>query len=94
MKRRKSPFAVGATKKVPVGDEKDCFILRHSHKSGLVCIYRLVVCASPCTPRPFNSPVGGGGTTKAFSSTSFLGSTTCMLSPADTISSFTASKTE
>ena len=45
-------------------------------------------------PRPFNSPVGGGGTTKAFSSTSFLGSITCMLSPADTISSFTVSKTE
>lgn len=43
---------------------------------------------------PFNSPVGGGGTTKAFSSTSFLGSITCMLSPADTISSFTVSKTE
>lgn len=44
--------------------------------------------------RPFNSPVGGGGTTKAFSSTSFLGSITCMLSPADTTSSFTISKTE
>lgn len=44
--------------------------------------------------RPFNSPVGGGGSTKAFSSTSFLGSITCMLSPADTVSSFTVSKTE
>lgn len=52
------------------------------------------MCASPCMPRPFNSPVGGGGTTKAFSSTSFLGSITCMLSPADTVSSFIVSKTE
>lgn len=87
--------AVGTTKKILVGDKKDGFILmyRCSHNSGLACIYRLAVFASPCMPRPFNSPVGGGGTTKAFSSTSFLGSFTCTLSPADTISSFTVFKT-
>lgn len=92
---RGNPLCSYSHRRGSIRNEKNCFIPSGgcSRNSWLTLHLKVgSVCISLCT-KAFNSPVDGGGTAKAFSSTSFLGNTTCMLSPADTVSSLTEYKT-